>query len=348
MEGSKKKIILTLDYELFFSKSGTAEKSILYPTSRLLETLAECGAFATFFVDTTYLAKLRQSDDQYDHIVLDQIIKQLQQVLIHGNRIELHLHPHWIDAVKNGPFWTFPNYNHYKLNTLEKSVVNKLFDDGCEILNQLAREVVPNYKVEAFRAGGWCVEPISLFKESLVKNSIRVDSSVCPRLYLSGEVHKIDYRSVQTQDIYTFSDDVRINKENGEFVEVPVNGYYLSPIERFIWVLKSRIHKKESSIWGDGSGIMSVKQHGKLIKLLNILSGKKYFNQFSIDGYVDRNILYRKINESNLQYVTLIAHPKTLSKSSLETVRFLKQKGLDFYTMKEFTDEYCQQYCKIK
>ena len=47
--------LLTLDYELFFQKSGDASVSLLKPTAELLEVLERIGGKAVFFVDTIYL-----------------------------------------------------------------------------------------------------------------------------------------------------------------------------------------------------------------------------------------------------------------------------------------------------
>ena len=304
--------------------------------------MAACDACATFFIDTTYLNKLKLSRDMCDHQVYDKIVSQLQQIVINGSRIELHLHPHWIDAIKKGESWQFPHYHHYKMNSLTKDVIESLFNDGCMLLNQIAREVDPKYNVEVFRAGGWCVEPIDLIKKSFDSNSIKIDSSVCPGLYLNGDIHQVDYRNVPARALYTFSDNIRNCEANGKLVEIPVNGYFLSAYERLIWVLQSRLHKNKSMIWGDGSGIMSVKNQSKIRKHIQLVCGEKYFAQFSIDGYVDKYILYRKVSNSNLPFITMVAHPKTLTESSLESIRFFKQKGLDFYTIKKITDGYIQ------
>lgn len=335
---TQKNIILTFDYELFFSKSGTAEKSIICPTNQLLDTLIESEVCATFFVDTTYLNKLRSSQDSSDHRLFDKIVLQLQQIVKIGSRIELHLHPHWIDAIKNGDSWIFPNYEHYKLKTLSKEKIANLFSDGCQLLNQIARNIDPQYKVEVFRAGGWCIEPISILKETFLKNDIRIDSSVCPGLYLNGKIHHVDYRDIPLCAIYRFEDNVREKNSNGTMTEIPVNGYYMSGYERFIWVLKSKVFRHKSQIWGDGCGMVSVQQHSKLNKFLQMLHNERLFLQFSFDGYIDKNTLYRKVCSSELPFITFIAHPKTLTISSLDAIRYFKTKGFDFYTIKDIAN----------
>lgn len=53
-----------------------------------------------------------------------------------------------------------------------------MFVEGCEILHLLARSVEPDYKIVAFRAGGWAVQPFSLLKKAFLSADIRIDSSV--------------------------------------------------------------------------------------------------------------------------------------------------------------------------
>ena len=58
--------LLTLDYELFFQKSGDASVSLLKPTAELLEVLERIGGKAVFFVDTIYLNLLKKSEIPQD------------------------------------------------------------------------------------------------------------------------------------------------------------------------------------------------------------------------------------------------------------------------------------------
>ena len=60
--------LLTLDYELFFQKSGDASVSLLKPTAELLEVLERIGGKAVFFVDTIYLNLLKKSDTGLSYI----------------------------------------------------------------------------------------------------------------------------------------------------------------------------------------------------------------------------------------------------------------------------------------
>ena len=60
-----RKILITLDYELFFGKSGSLEKSIINPTNKLLKILDKYNIKASF-VDSGYILNLNRNMQNYD------------------------------------------------------------------------------------------------------------------------------------------------------------------------------------------------------------------------------------------------------------------------------------------
>ena len=97
-----KKVILSFDYELFFGeRSGTVDNSIIRPTELLLNKLDKINGKATFFVDYLMIKYLEAQPKTTKEA--RKITTQLQEIVQQGHRIELHIHPHWIDACYNGP-----------------------------------------------------------------------------------------------------------------------------------------------------------------------------------------------------------------------------------------------------
>ena len=176
----KKTIILTYDYELFFGDhSGTVSKTLIEPTNLLLEQFEKSNLKATFFVDYLMIKYLGLNTDERSRSDLHLIQEQLKDIIRRGHRIELHIHPHWVDAKYNGDgTWNYCNFSHYSLNSFTEEEIIKMFVEGCEILHLLARSVEPDYKIVAFRAGGWAVQPFSLLKKAFLSADIRIDSSV--------------------------------------------------------------------------------------------------------------------------------------------------------------------------
>src|SRR5690606_1225397 len=101
-------IFITLDYELYFGAcSGSQNRSIIYPTCKLLEVLNKHNVTASFFVDSGYIVKLKEFKEHYSIINEDynQLSKQLLHLVNQGHDLQLHIHPHWEDSYFDGQRW---------------------------------------------------------------------------------------------------------------------------------------------------------------------------------------------------------------------------------------------------
>jgi hypothetical protein len=78
-----KNLLITFDYELFLGmRSGQPEDCMLQPTSALLAILGQYKTKAIFFVDTTYLCKLKSLSGKHEKCARD--LKNIsEQVLCH-------------------------------------------------------------------------------------------------------------------------------------------------------------------------------------------------------------------------------------------------------------------------
>ncbi len=332
--------LLTLDYELFFKKSGDAYLSLLKPTDDLLKVLEDTGGKAVFFVDTIYLNLLRTSAEPENLELYKKFEEQLRDIVARGHRIELHLHPHWLDARQVEREWVFQSYEHYKLNSLPVEKIQELFREGVECLNRIARQADPDYTVLAFRAGGWCVEPFEKIRAAFRMCGIKIDSSVVPGMRLDGAVHALDYTGLGPKAFYKFSDNVREPDERGVVIELPVNGYYLSRSEKLRIAIGRKFNRKKARIFGDGTGISIVLPVSYRERLTTFFRFGKYYNQFMLDGYIDGCLLEEKVAESSLPFVSMVAHPKTLTHSSLQAIRYLVQKGHRFCSLPAILQKY--------
>src|SRR5574344_1524726 len=144
-----------------------------------------------FFIDVLMINYLKQNVDQESTNDVRMIENQLRDIVRRGHRIELHLHPHWIDAKYNGDgTWDFSNFSHYSLASLNKKDILKMFEEGVCYLNSIGSEIENNYKVCAFRAGGWAVQPFVNLKYAFLKTGIKIDSSAASGMH---NIHK-DYQ----------------------------------------------------------------------------------------------------------------------------------------------------------
>ena len=244
----KKKVILSYDYELFFGdRSGTVQKSLIEPTNQLLDAMDSVGFKGNFFIDWQMLKYLSLEEDERckrDHAA---IVNQLKNMVRRGHRIELHIHPHWVDAKYNGDgTWNFDEFRHYSLNSFTKDEITEMFVEGTNLLESIAREVEPDYKIIAFRAGGWAVQPFEMLKEGFIKAGIKIEASVA-RGVCGKHLHsEYDFRNAPDKGIYRFENDVCIEVVNGAFIEAPIttmkrqllNRLFDSPYHRFTNQLK--------------------------------------------------------------------------------------------------------------
>ncbi len=318
--------ILTFDYELFLGNdSGTALKSIIEPTDKILKLLKENGAKAIFFVDSTYLLALKK----YNSKDLELISNQLKQIVKLGSCVELHLHPQWLDAKPKGEKWTFESFEHYRLHSLSKEKIEQLFIDGVEILEEITEQ-----KVKAFRAGGWSITPFDLLEDAFLKSGIVLDMSVCPDFYKKElPMHYYDFRDMPNLEYYRFSDDVTKIDKSGKFLEIPVTTYSMFGIDLAINNILKKL--KKDRIFGDGKGLDSANVQGNIFKRLF----QKNLRRATIEGqssYFFKKSL-KKIKKREL--LSYVIHPKTLSSEALNNLEFLVQ---NFNTMN--TEELLKEY----
>ncbi|RLQ15603.1 polysaccharide deacetylase family protein [Vibrio sp. SBT000027] len=303
------KIFLTFDYELFFgSNSGTLEKSIIEPTERLLKILNSYDIKATFFVDAGYLIKLNQFCDEHEVLKRDLkiVTSQIKSLCGEGHSVQLHIHPHWEDAVYAGGKWLF-KCNRFTLNAFSAEEVDRIVGDYKKVLEELT-----NSPVFAYRAGGWCIQPFSHLKKAFEKHNIWLDSTVFKGGYYNSETHMFDYRHAPDKDFWVFSDDI-LQEESGGMVELPISSYKVSPM--FYWQLALiRLFKmKKHKIYGDGSPIGAGKKD--IFKLLI----RSSYSVASVDGfkisYLQESLNFN-VDKGHKNFVA-IGHPKAFSRYSL-------------------------------
>lgn len=227
----KKKIILSYDYELFFGdKSGTVEKSLIIPTNRLLDCMESVGYRGNFFVDWQMLKYLKEMRTERTDADYNLIHNQLKDIVKRGHRIELHIHPHWVDAKYKGDgTWDFSDFRHYSLNSFSEDEVVQMFEEGTALLTSIAKEVDPDYKIVAFRAGGWAVQPFHVLNKAFQKTGITIESSVIRGAFADNEGSYYDFRNAPNsiKGYYHFENDVCKEVDNGQYIEVPISSVKL-------------------------------------------------------------------------------------------------------------------------
>lgn len=315
------KIILSFDYELFFGdKSGTVQRSLIEPTYRLLNVMDSVGFKGNFFVDWQMLKYLKQEKDtrcQEDYTL---IVQQLKDMVKGGHRIELHIHPHWVDAKYNGDgSWDFSNFKHYCLNSFTKEEIDRLFREGIETLTAIAREVNPKYKIVAFRAGGWAVQPFELLKDAFKENGILLDSSIMAGFGIETMHSKCNFTEVvtPTAGYYRFEDDVCKEELDGSFIEIPISSCKRGLLVKIVSKL-SRLLRADFSAVTDGT-------HNRENDSPDVWINPQCRGIFTFSNIHPVEVILRQISNSEIQYTCYIDHPKDLSRYTLRGIKLLSR-----------------------
>ena len=313
-----KKVHLTFDYELFFgSSSGSVYNTILKPTDLILEILEKNNATATFFVDYLMLQKMKKASEKMK-LDAESIEDQILRLIKAGNRIELHIHPHWLDAKFVDNDWDFSDLSRYRLHSLTENERRFLFDEGKFVLETLARKVSDGYTIRCFRAGGWCIQPFSILKDAFKSSGITIDSSVSFGSVSNSKVLKFDFTKVPDKEMYRFGNEVEVEDENGEFIEVPISYYN----HNFKYRIENQIDKQlfPSRYLKFGDGCHNGHGADNTNPKKRILFSEK--RMLSIDGIKPR-ILLNELRKGNKTKFVLISHPKDVSERSLDVLRKL-------------------------
>lgn len=213
----KKKIILSYDYELFFGdRSGTVLKSLIEPTNLLLDVMDSVGFKGNFFVDWQMLKYLKEANTERTLADHQLIIDQLKDMVCRGHRIELHIHPHWVDAKYNGDgTWDFSEFRHYSLNSFPEQEIVDMFVEGTNLLTNIARGVDSEYKIVAFRAGGWVVQPFDCLKRAFKRAGIKIDSSVARGAYGKNKYSYFNFIGSPDGEMWRYENEVITPDDKG-------------------------------------------------------------------------------------------------------------------------------------
>jgi hypothetical protein len=334
---NKKTILLTFDYELFLGgRSGTPQNCILLPTNKLLNVFSSLDIKGTFFVDILYYLRLLESTQTIRDAI--SIRDQIREIVSQGSRVELHLHPHWLDAKYTNGQWEFPVLERYRLQSIPENQICNLFYTGINALKEILEPIDPSYKVEAFRAGGFCIQPFTKLKESFISNGVIIDSSVSSGLSGSSQVHSYDFLDAPSIEIYKFTNDPILPEKTGLFYEVPITTYRKSFFSKLALKYQLKRYPMNFKSYGDGTGF-SIDKQPWWHKL------KSGVRQFSLDGAMIPSEVVSRIKNSNKDLINFVSHTKSLNSNSFSSIRAMAEMGYSFETL---TKSFLQKYYNSK
>jgi hypothetical protein len=341
-----KQFVLTIDYELFLGvKTGTVKDCMIEPTEKLSSILEKNESSMTVFWDILHYYRLLELEKSFSELHHDRrlIEEQILDLASRGHDIQLHLHPHWLDAKYENNKWVF-NYARFKLHNLSDENnpedINTVI--GCvsitkKLMEKLIRKVNPDYKVTGFRAGGYLIEPFELLRSAFVNNNIRVDSSICPGLHNDNKISPYDFRTYPDDSKYVFDSTPKFKSENGTFIEVPVATIKLSGFRNFYYKVLRKVKYPSLETERKGGGVAGVITARRDSKTKNILASlfKSQFYQFTTDSNFREkfDFMFNKLPDNS----TMILHPKLLNTHTINLLdEYVSSNNVRFISIQNF------------
>ncbi len=325
-------ISLTLDYEIYFgSASGSAEHTLLAPTEMLMKLAGRHGVPLVLFVDALWLRRLRELAGQHRALMAEhlRVCRQLEQAVKAGHELQLHLHPHWLDSHWTGERWQM-NLQRYRLHDFADADIAEMTLLGAEAL----RAFGGSGTVNAFRAGGWCLQPFERLRQPLLEAGIRIDSTVYAEGVQSGGAHHYDFRGAPAASHWRFDTDPLVPVDDGPLLELPIASHTAGPLLFWKMALARKLKLARHRPLGHGEPVGP--SRGDLMRKL---FGRTH-SVVSMDG-LKAGLLepaWRAARARGQEDFVVIGHPKAATRASVEQLaRFLHRHaderfvGLDGY-----------------
>jgi len=326
-----KKILFTFDYELFLgANSGSVESCMLKPTSKVVAVLEKFDLRGIFFVDTLYLVRLKEVASKSAKAATDfkLIQKQLVWLVNNGHCVYPHIHPHWLDAIYDSELntWSLLDLSKYRFHSLTEQERIDAFDQSMDCLSEILRESSIPFSINAYRAGGWSIQPFADFSNLFDKYNIVADFSVMGGSRRDTNALSFDFSSIQPNSSpYRFNTQVASKSPNGKYLQFPISSLAMEAdtfanriMRKVLWRIK------HGQNYGDGKGVKFV-SNGESTKY------DLHMEMLSIELLTLPKLRQYCSFINNNDYVQFISHPKMLSPHNLLVFKRLLSIMSDMY-----------------
>jgi hypothetical protein len=318
-------IVLTFDYEIFFVGSSTVENCLIRPVDGLLHELDAIGARACFFVDAAHMFRMNSEPGASEDA--RRVNDQVARIVAAGHRVELHVHPQWLDATWQGSgSWTFPGYRSCVLGELQSDAVVDLMRSSADALTTAARSASAGYALQAFRAPGLCAQPFGSIAAGMSALGLTIDSSVAVGLVRHTDYHSIDYRGAPRDVCWRFESDPITPEPEGRFAELPITTVTVRPVAKAVRRWDRLVRPDAYQQFGDGRfmPVPPTRLWDRLRPAESLLTIE------SSPAAVLRDAIPRVG-----PLATFISHPKAMSPVSFEGLRWLGAQDVRFIVPSE-------------
>jgi hypothetical protein len=205
--------------------------------------------------------------------------------------------------------WDLSNISKYRLHSLTIDVIDDLIRESIKIIHKLLGEKIWSNCI-SYRAGGWAIQPFSHLKSVFKKYNIMIDSSVSAGISNNNRPFDYNFKKVASNIPYYFSENVCTNRQNGDFLEVPITSYKYTFFMKLASKADKYIRPEKYKVSGSGTPIKS----NNFKKNMH-----EYFKTDVVMLSIDRmqpNVFQYILKRTKEDIVVMIAHPKDYSISS--------------------------------
>jgi hypothetical protein len=285
--------------------------------------------------DMAEILKFKQFADQHgrDDYHYHDIMAQLRKAVRGGHDVQLHIHASYFNATHDGQKWV-QDWSEYNFAGLSFERLDEMVRIGKAELETQLQPVNPDYRCFVFRAANWSVNPGRNVIKALLKNGIKVDTSIFKYGRRQGVVN-FDYSAAESELVpwRVGEDNLGSRDDHGRLWEYPIYcenrwlGAFLSP-NRFYRVAQSRRHRisnypaaSPAEGFSNPSRKMGVLE--KLTMLAKKHAWKADFNQCTgrqLIGALRRAERRYANGSDNLPFV-LIGHSKLFNRMNEKSLR---------------------------
>ncbi len=341
-------LILTLDYELYGNGSGDVFKHIIEPTDRILNICDEKNINITLFFEVLEYIKLKEQWDAgnrmgYQEDPVKAIENQLKQMALNGHDIQLHVHPQWVNAKYLDNKWQvdLDNWRLGDFSVEQNYTIEDMLRDSKETIEGIIQEVVPNYCCTILRAGGYNVMPSDEVYTAMVALGLKVDSSVYPGGYETGDLSQYDFRKAPIDKDYWWVNpaDFTQGVEKSEVMEIPVFALPQRRIKKFsIERITSALRNRNSAV-GDLSA--KINKRNKFDKFKYFFEKEALtwdFCLFNFGLHVTFLKHIKNVYAGQRSTFVIIGHPKgyTTDRTFIKFVTYAQKKKCTFTTLQSY------------
>jgi len=324
----KIRLFLTFDHELPLGSLKTSYKKALFdPTEKLFESAAKNEVPITLFTDILCALRYRQWDRQGFYKPYE---TQLQKAVSLGHDVQLHLHPHWLTSgFENGVVIPSQDYSLSDFKNNKEPGIAEVVRSGAALLKEICEQENSKYKILAFRAGGFNIEPGSMeIFSQLTKNGIKYDSSVVLKYYFVSALSLVDFRKLPEFPNWFIGTDGNFRQaaDSGIF-EIPVAAIPKTPFEiPTSFKLKHFAHRATEN---HGTMIHERSQGSRMQKLHMLFSARMLtFDNHTLSANYLMQILdynVKRFSSSDTINLASCSHPKTMGNYSFQLMdRFIE------------------------